>query len=315
MSDLNVVFGTGAIGRAVAEELVAKGKSVRMVNRSGEMKETPKGVEVVGANLFNPSEVHELCKQAKVVYQAAQPEYQYWEEQFPRLQQSIIDGLTDNFAKLVLIENLYMYGAPNGVILSENLPYDAKTKKGKIRAELSKAALEAHKEGKIVVTIGRGSDYFGPWGVNSSMGERVFYPLLEGKPAQVFGRADIPHTHTFTRDFGKALVILGEHSEADGQAWHVPNDKPRITQAELIEHFAKEAGVKPEIKTMGKFMLMLGGLFVPDAKETIEMLYEFEQPFIVDSSKFENTFNMKATPIREAVRETLNWYRSHPRKQ
>jgi nucleoside-diphosphate-sugar epimerase len=47
MAIKHVVFGTGAIGRAVMEELLQRGESVRMVNRSGKMKEVPAGVEVI----------------------------------------------------------------------------------------------------------------------------------------------------------------------------------------------------------------------------------------------------------------------------
>jgi nucleoside-diphosphate-sugar epimerase len=145
------------------------------------------------------------------------------------------------------------------------------------------------------------------------MGERVFYPLLRGKPAQLIRRTDVPHTHTYVRDFGKALVILGERPEADGQAWHVPNDMPRLTQGELVKMFAEEAGVDPKMSNMGILMMWIGGLFLPEAKETVEMMYEFEQPFIIDSSKFEKTFGMKATPMREAIKETVAWYKSHPK--
>ena len=108
-----------------------------------------------------------------------------------------------------------------------------------------------------------------------------------------------------------ALVILGERQEADGQAWHVPNDMPKLTQAELVRMFAEEAGVEPKINSMGKLMMTIGGLFIPEAKETVEMMYEFDKPFIVDSSKFEKAFGMKATPMREAIRETVNWYKNH----
>jgi nucleoside-diphosphate-sugar epimerase len=59
-------------------------------------------------------------------------------------------------------------------------------------------------------------------------------------------------------------------------------------------------------------MMMVGGLFIPEAKESVEMMYEFEQPLIVDSSKFEKTFGMKATPMREAIKETVTWYKAHP---
>jgi nucleoside-diphosphate-sugar epimerase len=311
MSVKHIALGTGAIGRAVMEELLKRGESVRMVNRSGKMMEIPARVEVIASDLYDPANVHEMTRGAKVVYQAAQPNYNQWTEKFPLLQKSIIDGLTGSDAKLVIVENLYMYGDTDGKRMTEDTPYQAHTRKGRARAEISRAAFNAHKEGRVRVTSARGGNFFGPWGTNSTMGARAFYPLLHGKPAQLIGRTDLPHTHTYVNDFGRALVILGEHAEADGQAWHVPNDQPTITQGELVRMFAEEAGVEPKFSSMGKLMMAIGGLFIPEAKETVEMMYEFDKPFIVDSSKFEKTFGMQATPMREAIRETVNWYKNH----
>jgi nucleoside-diphosphate-sugar epimerase len=293
------------------EELVKRGESVRMVNRSGKMLEIPAGVEVIASDLYDPDNVREVTREAKVVYQAAQPNYNQWPEKFPLLQKSIVDGLTGSDAKLVIVENLYMYGEVDGKPMTEDTPYQAHTRKGRARAEISRAAFNAHKEGRVRVTSARGGNFFGPWGTDSTMGARVFYPLLHGKPAQLIGRTDLPHTHTYVNDFGRALVILGERAEADGQDWHVPNDQPMMTQAELVRMFAEEAGVEPKMSNMGKLMMAIGGLFIPEAKESVEMMYEFDKPFIVDSSKFEKTFGMKATPMREAIRETVYWYKNH----
>jgi nucleoside-diphosphate-sugar epimerase len=311
MTSKHVVLGTGAIGRAVAEELIKRGESVRMVNRSGKMDEVPAEVELIASDLYDPAKVKEVTRGARAVYQASQPPYNAWPEKFPPLQKSIIDGLTGSDAKLVIVENLYMYGDPNGSPITEDAPHNAHTRKGQVRAEISRAAFKAHAEGRLRVTSARGGNFFGPWGTDSSMGARVFYPLLHGKPAQVTGRADLPHSHTYTKDFGRALVILGEHTEADGQAWHVPNDQPRMSQAELVRMFAEEAGVEPKISSMGKLMMAIGGLFIPEARETLEMMYEFDKPFTVDSSRFEKAFGMKATPMHEAIRETVNWYKNH----
>lgn len=308
----HVILGTGAIGRAIAEELVRGGKSVRMVNRSGRMDEMPSGVEVVASDIYDPANVRKVTRGARVVYQSAQPSYHQWTQKFPLLQQSVIEGLTGSDMKLVLVENVYMYGDTDGRPLTEDTPYRAHTRKGRVRAEISRAAFAAHKEGRIQVTAGRGGNFFGPWGTDSTMGARVFYPLLRGKPAQLIGRADLPHTHTYVKDFGAALVILGERDEANGQAWHVPNDQPGLSQADMVRMFAEEAGVEPKMSTMGKTMMAIGGLFIPEAKETVEMMYEFDKPFLIDSSKFEKIFSMKATPIREAIKDTVRWFRNHP---
>jgi nucleoside-diphosphate-sugar epimerase len=316
MSANHVVLGTGAIGRAVAEELIKRGESVRMVNRSGKLDEIPAGAEVIAADLYDQAQVKEVTRGAKVVYQCSQPEYTEWVEKFPLLQKSIINGLTRSGAKLVMVENLYMYGDTQGTPLTEAMPYNAHTRKGKVRGEISEAAFEAHRAGQVRVTAARGSDFFGPWGLpTAAMGERTFYPLLNGKPAQLVGNIDAPHTHTYIPDFGRALVLLGEREEADGQAWHVPNDNPRVSQREMVKMIAEEMGVEPKMSAMGKTMMRIGGLFIPAANEMVEMMYEFEKPFIVDSSKFENTFGMQATPMREAIKETVAWYRSHPQKK
>ena len=175
-----------------------------------------------------------------------------------------------------------MYGEMKGRALSEDMPYKAHTRKGRVRGEISTAAFDAYRQGRVRRAQARGGNFFGPWGLDSTMGGRAFYPLLLGKPAQLIGRTDLPHTHTYVKDFGRALVILGQHDEADGQAWHVPNDQPKMTQGDLVRLFAEEAGVEPKISSMGKTMLAIGGLYIPEAKKSVEMMYEFDKPFIIE---------------------------------
>jgi nucleoside-diphosphate-sugar epimerase len=314
-SDLHVVFGTGPLGRSVVDELVRRGQAVRVVSRSGQMAEAPQGVELVAGNLYDPAAVRKLTQGATVAYQCAQPAYHEWPQKFPPLQAAIIEGLTGTGVKLVIGENTYMYGDTDGKPQTEALPYAAHTRKGRVRAGLAQAALDAHKAGKVRVAIGRGSDFFGPWALGSSHGDRVFYPALTGKGASFAGNLDLPHTATYIKDFGKALVILGEREEALGQAWHVPSDRPQITQRQFAELVYRETGHPLKVSGMGKTMLRLGGLFIPSAREIVEMMYEFEKPFIVDSSKFEQAFGVKATPIEDAIKTTVAWYRAHPQSK
>jgi hypothetical protein len=62
---------------------------------------------------------------------------------------------------------------------------------------------------------------------------------------------------------------------------------------------------------MGRLMLALGGLFVPVARESLEMIYEFEKPFVVDSSKYVKAFGNHATPLKDAIHSTVAWYQQH----
>lgn len=312
-NELHVVFGTGAIGIAVTEELVARGRRVRAVNRSGKA-DVPAGVEVVGGDAMREDFTREACQGASVVYQCLNPPYTKWPELFPPLQAAVLEGAIAAGAKLISTENLYMYGSTDGKPMTEDMPYAAKTRKGSTRARMAEELLEAHGSGKVRVAIGRASDYFGPRGLLSAMGDRVFYPALQGKPAQVLGDPDLPHTYTYLPDIARGLVILGERDEALGQAWHLPNPET-VTTREFVQMIGDEIGREARVQSAPKVALQVISLFNPLLREVVEMLYEFEEPFVVDHSKFEAAFGSHATPLREAIQTTVNWYRENPQQK
>ncbi|MFN8529575.1 MAG: NAD-dependent epimerase/dehydratase family protein [Anaerolineae bacterium] len=312
-NELHVIFGTGPMGAAIMNELLKRGKRVRMINRKGKPSfatGSPEGVEFRPADLYTKGSSIDAAKGATHIYQAAQPEYHEWLEKFPPIQNAVMDAAIAHNAKLIVVENLYMYGDTNGKPLTEGLPYQASApRKGALRIRLTEQLMEAHRAGKVRVVMGRGADFYGPGDMVN--GGQVIIPALAGKTANAMGSPDLPHSFTYVPDFGKALVILGEHDEAFGQAWHVPTPPP-ITQRELISLAFKEAGHEPKIRALTPAMSRVLGLFMPAVKELTEMMYEFQKPFVLDSSKFTQTFGMTATPHTDAMRETVAWFREHP---
>jgi nucleoside-diphosphate-sugar epimerase len=125
----------------------------------------------------------------------------------------------------------------------------------------------------------------------------------------VAGDPDQPHTYTYAPDIGRGLVVLGEHEEALGQVWHLPSPAT-LTTRQFVETIFEEAGKPARIQAAPKIVLRVMGLFNPGMREMIEMLYEFEEPFVVDDSKFEQAFGEQATPLKEAIGETVRWYRT-----
>jgi nucleoside-diphosphate-sugar epimerase len=307
--ELHVVFGTGPVGMSVMDELVQRGppRRVRVVNRSGAAR-APHGVEVAGGDATDEAFTREASEGASVVYFALNPPYNQWPELFPRLQAGVLEGAATAGAKLIAMENLYMYGPTDGRPITEDLPYAANTRKGTVRARMSQELIEAHKSGRVRVAIGRASDFFGPRVLASAAGEQVFGRAVEGKSAQVAGDPDQPHTYTYAPDIGKGLVILGEREEALGQAWHLPSPET-LTTRQFVEMIFEEVGKPARVQAAPKIVLRALGLFNPAIRETIEMLYEFEEPFVVDASRFEREFGGQATPLREAIQRTVQWYR------
>jgi nucleoside-diphosphate-sugar epimerase len=306
--ELHVIFGTGAMGMAVMDALMQRGRRrVRMVNRSGRAS-VPDGVEVVGGDATDEAFAREASEGASVVYFALNPPYDKWSELFPPLQAGVLEGAARAGAKLVAMENLYMYGPTDGRPLTEDLSHAPNTRKGAVRAMMSKELMEAHKSGKVRVAIGRASDFFGPRVLVSAAGEQVFGRAVEGKSAQVAGDPDQPHTYTYAPDIGKGLVILGEHEEALGRAWHLPSPET-VTTRQFVEMIFEEVGKPARVQAAPKILLRAMGLFNPALREIVEMLYEFEEPFVVDDSRFEREFGEQATSLREAIQRTVRWYR------
>jgi nucleoside-diphosphate-sugar epimerase len=309
-TELHVIFGTGPLGQSVARELVKRGKRTHMINRSGARPEgVNESVQVIRADIYHPDEVKRITRDAAVVYQCAQPAYTEWPQKFPPLIKSILAGMTGGDAKLVMGDNLYMYGPVDGPI-HEGLPMTAQTRKGRVRAQIAEELIEAHQNRKVHVTIGRGSDFFGPGVLGSMVGETVFGALAQGKAANVMGNIDLPHTYTFINDFGKALVVLGEHDEALGQAWHIPNASA-ITTRQFVQSASEALGVKPKMMVAGSIMTRLIGLFVPEVREMVELEYEVIRPYVVDDSKFKQAFGDHSTPLQEAIQETAGWFKAH----
>jgi nucleoside-diphosphate-sugar epimerase len=225
-----------------------------------------------------------------------------------RLQAGVLEGAASAGAKLIAMENLYMYGPTDGRPITEDLPYAPNTRKGRVRARMSQELMEAHTSGRVRVAIGRASDFFGPRVLVSAAGEQVFGRAVEDKSAQVAGDPDQLHTYTYVPDIGRGLVILGEREEALGRAWHLPSPET-VTTRQFVEMIFEEAGKPARVQAAPKIVLRALGLFNPAIRETIEMLYEFEEPFVVDDSRFERAFGEQATPLREAIQRTVRWYR------
>ncbi|MBE7528121.1 MAG: NAD-dependent epimerase/dehydratase family protein [Ardenticatenaceae bacterium] len=305
-----IIFGSGPLGLSVMDALIERGRQrIIIVSRRGVVNELlPAGVQVIAADATNPDNVAQLCAGADVVFHCAQPAYTEWPEKFLPITNGILQGVSRTSARLVMGDNLYMYGATNGQPIHEDLPYAATGHKGKTRAAMARTVLEAHQTGKVRATIGRGSDFYGPRVLDSALGETFFVPALAGKAANVLGNPHLPHSYTYIRDFGRGLVTLSEHEEAYGRAWHIPN-APTISTRQFADLVANEIGRPVKLRAANKWMVAMLGVFVPEIREMKEMYYEFAEPYVVDHSQFAAAFGNHYTPYEEAIRATIAWFK------
>lgn len=311
MSELHVVFGgNGGAGEAIIRELLARGKQVRAATRSGRVgSDLQNSVEVVKADATNIDSTKAACADASVVYHAAGLPYQHWYTQFPIMLDTIMQGAASASAKLVYVDNTYMYGKVVGP-MTENTPYNATDGKGKLRGELANKLLQAHKDGTIRATIARGTNFYGPGIVNATLGLKELQGVLNGKKAMWLVRLDMPFSMTYIKDFAKGAVTLGERDEALGRAWHVPTASA-LTGRQFLEVVFAEAKLPPKIGTYTRPMMQLLAPFNPLIREVVGTLYHYESPYVLDGSAYTRAFgDVTPTLQHPAMHATLEWVRA-----
>jgi nucleoside-diphosphate-sugar epimerase len=305
---LHVVFGAGQVGSALAARLATLSLPVRMVSRHRPSTQLD-GVDWRAADATDPEAATEAAKDAAVVYQCLNAPYTDWPKRFPPLQRGVLTAAERNSALLVSLENVYGYGPTEGKPMTEDLPLAATTVKGRIRAAMTNELLAAADAGRVRIAIGRASDFFGPGATESSLGERVFGNAVAGKRADFIGDPGLPHTYSYVPDIAAGLATLGTDKRAVGGVWHLPGPETVTTRA-LLELVAKDVGHPVGVRVLPKLAVRAIGLFNPIVRELVELSYEFDQPFVLDTTKYQSTFGTHATPLPAAITATVAWYRN-----
>jgi nucleoside-diphosphate-sugar epimerase len=307
---LHVVFGTGQVGNALAAHLAGLGMAVRAVSRH--RPPALAGVDWRAADATDSGAAADAAKGASVVYQCLNAPYTQWPERFPPLQRGVLAAAERDGALLVSLENLYGYGPTGGGPMTEDLPLAAVTVKGRARAAMTAEVLAAAAAGRVRFAIGRASDFFGP-GVTqgSTLGERVFGNALAGRRADFIGNPGLPHTYSYVPDIAAGLATLGTDARATSQVWHLPGPAT-VTIRALLDLVAGQVGHPVAIRSVPKLAVRTLALVNPTMRELAEMSYEFDQPFVLDTSKYESTFGAAGTPLATAIAATVAWYRTRP---
>ncbi|MEU8548210.1 NAD-dependent epimerase/dehydratase family protein [Streptomyces roseoverticillatus] len=305
--NLCVVVGFGAAGAATARMLAEKGYAVRVVTRSGRSPEP--GIEHVALDAADSGQLIEASRGATAIYGCAAPPYHRWAAEWPPLASSLCMAAEATGAVLVMLGNLYGYGPVDGP-MTEDLPLAATGPKGRVRAAVWEQARDLHEQGRIKAVEVRASDFFGP-GVTDGghLAARVMPRLLRGKPVSVLGDPDAPHSWTYLPDVAKALVEVAGEERAWGRAWHVPT-APALSAREMVDRLAARAGTEPvAVRRLSPAVLGVASVFSPLIRELKEIRYQFDRPFVVDSSAYEAEFAVRATPVDEQVKATADWWR------
>jgi nucleoside-diphosphate-sugar epimerase len=295
---LHVIVGASASGVATANLLADRGEQVRIVTRRGAGPEHP-AIEHIAADAADPERLTALTEGAAALYNTANPPYDRWLTDWPPLATSLLTTAERTGAVLASAATLYGYGPVTGR-MTETTRFAGANPKLKLRAQMWRDALAAHEAGRIGATEVRSSDILQGTGVFSAT---MAKPLLAGRRAVVPMPLDHLHTFTSINDVAAALVTVASDERAWGKPWHTPANDP-LTVRELATRFAHvTSSPTPKLTAVPYPVLWTAGVFVPRVRELRITHYQWDRPFIADSTAITQTFGLKPQPIDDALRE------------
>ncbi len=300
---MQTILGAGGpAGRALFQELTkTPGARVRLVRRHA--APVPAGVELFRADLTDPERTEEALRDTRVAYLTVGLPYRtrVWARDWPRIMENVIRAAARHGARLVFLDNVYMYAPEALGDMTEASPIGPVSRKGRIRAKLAARLEAAIKAGEVEALIARSADFYGyEKPATGILNRLVFEPLARGRPAFWPGRLDVPHSFTYLPDLGRALARLGQTPAAFGQVWHLPT-APALTGRAWVAAVATALERRPRALALGRTLAWLMGFLDADVRESREMLYQFERPYVFKSEKIERALGEKPTPVATAL--------------
>jgi|GEM_PF-466616 len=221
---------------------------------------------------------------------------------------NVINATKESAAKLVYLDQAYLYGKVNGVI-AEDTPYRPGNEAGVTAVRMATLLQKEMEKGTIQATMARITDFFGPGRLASCKINRlIFHNLWERKRARWLIEVNNPRTFNYCPDIANALYTLASNKVANGHVWHMPVATPPLPIRQFIQlaSIYMEAPDKPLV--IPSWLVKALQPFDPSIRGLHETIFQEGNSFIFSSEKFEKTFHFSPTPYHVSIKTTADWY-------
>lgn len=310
MTQLTVIIGFGAVGRATTQALLARGDKVRVAQRS-RPGDLPQAADYRTCDVMSADSVRHAIDGADQVVLAVGFAYdrKVWRAVWSPTMTHVIEACAATGARLVFIDNLYQLG-PQTEPRREDMALTNRGAKPAILTEMTGIWTRAAAAGRVRVAALRCTDFYGPEVPVSHLGSSAFGALAQGKSALLLAPPDTPHDFAYVPDIARAVVtLLDAPDDAYGQVWNMPC-APTRTPREILRIGAKALGVTPKISAVPLWLLPALGLVSTFMREVDDVRFTWDRPYVVDGSKFTRRFWSDVTPYEIGAPATALSFRT-----
>ncbi len=306
MTTIAVLGANGRLSRTVAKAFLDAGYDVIAVTRSGKPLPELGGARFAAADALKAGELIRATQGADIIFNGLNPLYTEWEEKVLPMARNVLDACRAHGALHLFSGNVYGYGSPMPVELTEETPMRATSAKGRIRIEMKRIFREESEQpGGVQTIVLRAGDYFGGTGTQSFF-DLVSVSKLSKGIFTACGPVNLIHEWAYLPDFAQAFVKLAAVRDRLMPFENLNFPSHAITELQLKAAVEKAVGKPLKLAHLPWWALRILGVVKPMIRELVKMSYLRFEPHRLVSTRLAGLIgDIPHTPLDMAVRQAL----------